>query len=312
MNTYEQDKAWKAINKFLPKEFQLTEANMPKEEFWEWKGNQIHLDRYPNPDAKYRIFLHHGVGTNGRQLSMIFGHKMAALGYDVVAVDNLGYGMTEVNQKDITYDDWVNMFVDFIRAETDRDPKKVILYGLSAGGMMAYHAAAIYKNVSGIIGMCFLNMRDSETLKTASIFRFVGQLAPLNLKILVGLSIKRLAIPMKWIGKMHTLVNDKKALKFFLKDKNSSGASVQIQFMKTWQEYQPALEPADFDICPILLTQPAEDKWTPLRLSRIALKDVKAPFTVKMLENGSHYPIEQPALNQLTQYADEFIQSLNK
>jgi len=61
-----------------------------------------------------------------------------------------------------------------------------------------------------------------------------------------------------------------------------------------------------------LLTQPVEDKWTPLRLSKIALKDVKAPFTVKMLENGSHYPIEQPALNQLTQYANEFIESLNE
>ncbi|HVZ98159.1 MAG TPA: hypothetical protein VG847_14855, partial [Chitinophagaceae bacterium] len=104
MRSYSTNEAWKQLNALLPKDFQLNENNLPIEETWEWNGNQMHLDRYPNPEAAYRIFLHHGVGTNGRQLNMIFGHKMAALGYDVVAMDNLGYGMTEVNQKDITYD----------------------------------------------------------------------------------------------------------------------------------------------------------------------------------------------------------------
>ena len=103
MKSYNSNTTWKQLNELLPIDFQIKEDNLPVEETWDWKGNKMHLDRYPNEAAEYRIFLHHGVGTNGRQLNMIFGHKMAALGYEVVAMDNLGYGLTEVNQKDITY-----------------------------------------------------------------------------------------------------------------------------------------------------------------------------------------------------------------
>ncbi|MCA8141148.1 hypothetical protein [Burkholderia multivorans] len=49
---------------------------MPTEEFWEWRGNKVHLDRYLNPNAPAKIILHHGVGTNGRQLNLIVGKPM--------------------------------------------------------------------------------------------------------------------------------------------------------------------------------------------------------------------------------------------
>ena len=99
MKSYQSNTAWKQINALLPEDFQIKDNNLPLEEVWDWKGNKIHLDRYKNPNSEYRIFLHHGVGTNGRQMNMILGHKLAKLGYDVVAIDNLGYGMTEVNKK---------------------------------------------------------------------------------------------------------------------------------------------------------------------------------------------------------------------
>lgn len=313
MKTYEKDNtAWRAINALLPKDFQITEKNKPLEEVWEWRGNKMHLDRYPNPQSPYRIFLHHGVGTNGRQLNMIFGHKMAELGYDVVAMDNLGYGMTEVTQKDITYSDWVQAFADFVNAETKKDYKKPILYGLSAGGMICYNASCFMDEVYGIIGMCFLQ-NDSKYIgyKTAK-YGWSNSIVFPTMNFFNKIGFKRLSLPMKSVSKMNTLVNNDKALKIFLKDEASAGANVQMQFLYEYTHYHLPKPVTEYDKCPILLTQPKKDLWTPLELSEISMKGIKAPFTVKILEGGGHYPMEEKALQQLITYADEFVKDLKK
>ena len=41
------------------------------------------------------------------------------------------------------------------------------------------------------------------------------------------------------------------------------------------------------------------------------MEGIKAPFTIKILEDAGHYPMEEKGLKQLIQYADEFIKSLN-
>ncbi len=311
MKTYQTNSYWEKINELLPSSFQIQQHNLPVEETWDWNGNKIHLDRYPNASATYRIFLHHGVGTNGRQLNMIFGHKMAALGYDVVAIDNLGFGMTEVNQKNITYEDWVHCYADFVNAETKRDYKKPILYGLSAGGMLTYNASYYIKEVYGIIGMCFLKNDDKivgdESAKYKGTNWFV---IPLS-QVLSKTFLRRIPISMKAVSKMNALVNNKTALDIFLQDPSSAANKVQLKFISGYMTYKSKVQVQDFDKCPILLTQPAADKWTPLFLSEISMKGIKAPFEIKFLEDGSHYPMEEKALIQLIQYADEFIKNLD-
>lgn len=311
MKTYQSNKAWKQLNELLPTDFQITDKNLPLEEVWQWKGNNIHLDRYPNPDAQYRIFLHHGVGTNGRQMNMIFGHQMAALGYEVVAIDNLGYGMTEVNQKDITYSGWVKCFADFVNSETKRDYKKPVLYGLSAGGMMCYNSACFMDEVYGIIGMCFLKNDDATVGKETAKFGWSNGFMFPAMNLLNKIGFKRLQLPMKAVSKMNYLCNNEKALQIFLDDNASAGAKVQMQFLYEYMHYHPPIPVTEFDKCPILLTQPDQDRWTPLPLTELSMKGIKAPFTIRLLENGGHYPMEQTALIQLIQYADEFIRSLN-
>ncbi|AZB07779.1 alpha/beta hydrolase [Chryseobacterium sp. G0162] len=310
MKTYQTNKAWKQLNELLPVDFQITDHNLPLEEVWQWKGNNIHLDRYPNPTAEYRIFLHHGVGTNGRQMNMIFGHQMAALGYEVVAIDNLGYGMTEVNQKDITYDDWVHCFADFVNSETKRDYKKPVLYGLSAGGMVCYNSACFMNEVHGIIGMCFLKNDDKTVGKETAKFGWANGFMFPMMNLLNTIGFKRFQLPMKAVSKMNFLTNNEKALKIFLNDDASAGANVQMQFLYEYMNYHLPIPVTEFNKCPILLTQPDKDRWTPLHLSQRSMKGIKAPFTVKLLENGGHYPMEKTALVQLIQYADEFITSL--
>lgn len=310
MKSYNTNAAWKEINALLPSEFRLTQNNLPLEESWDWKGNKMHLDRYPNPNSEYRIFLHHGVGTNGRQMNMVFGHKMAELGYDVVAMDNLGYGMTEVNQKDITYQDWVHSFSDFVNTETKRDYKKPILYGLSAGGMLIYNASCFINEVYGLIGMCFLQNDNKTVGNETAKFKGTNWFVIPAMQKLSKTSLKTKMIPMKEVSKMDALVNNDKALQIFLKDDASANAKVQLQFLSSYMSYEAPIPVEEYDKCPILLTQPELDRWTPLELSEISMKGIKAPFTVKTLEGGGHYPMEEKALKQLIQYADEFIKSL--
>jgi len=75
--SYQNQAAWQQIEQFLPQEFHIAKDQLPKEEWWAWNGHNIHLDTYRNPNAKIKVILFHGVGTNGRQMSMILGKPLA-------------------------------------------------------------------------------------------------------------------------------------------------------------------------------------------------------------------------------------------
>ena len=311
---YAEQKSWKEIANFLPEKLHFNENHHPKEEWWNWKGNKVHLDTFRNPKAKAKIILFHGVGTNGRQMSTIIGGPLAKDGFEVIAIDMPLYGLTEVNKDmTITYNDWVNLGNDYINYELSKDSRPIILYGLSAGGMETYHVACKNKKVKGIIGMTFLDQRDqrvrNETTKNSFWAHLGAPLSGISSKI--GLS--RFKMKMSICSKMNTLCNDEDALKIMLKDKTSGGNSVPLKFIHSYMTFIPEIEPEDFAICPILLTQPEKDRWTPLHLSTPFLNKVnKVPVKIETLENGGHYPIEQPALDQLHEYILEFINEIIK
>ncbi|MFC9392042.1 alpha/beta hydrolase [Streptomyces sp. NPDC057027] len=194
------------------------------------------MDRYPNPAAKAKVVLHHGVGTNGRQMSLILGAPLAKRGFETVALDNLGYGLTQVRPGSTpSYDDWVDLVVDSLAQEQSRDDRPIVLYGLSAGGMLTYHVAAKAPRgtLRGIVGMTFLD---------------------------------------------------------------------------SYATYTPAVEPPAFDACPVLLTQPAEDRWTPHHLSVPVLSRItKVPVETVMLDNAGHYPLEEPGLTQMQDAIADFV-----
>ena len=105
---------------------------------------------------------------------------------------------------------------------------------------------------------------------------------------------------MRLVSKMSALVNDPEALKVCLADKTSAGNSASVAFLDSYLNYVPAMAPEDFDVCPILLTQPAADRWTPLHLAESFLKRItKVPVETVLLQNAGHYPLEQPGLDQM-------------
>ena len=109
-------------------------------------------------------------------------------------------------------------------------------------------------------------------------------------------------------SKMSALVNDEGALRVMTADRTSGGNWVPIKFLDSYLNYSPAVEPEDFDACPILLTQPAEDRWSPLELSQPVLSRItKVPVTTVMLTNAGHYPIEEPGLRQMEDAIADFV-----
>ncbi|MFV0297520.1 MAG: alpha/beta hydrolase [Hyphomicrobiaceae bacterium] len=307
---YRDQQAWHRIQAHFPEKYQFSSADMPEEETWEWHGHKIHLDRYRRPDAPVRVVLFHGVGTNGRQMSTILGHPLAQSGIETVAIDMPGYGMTTVARgSHVTYDDWVQAGTDFVAAEMARDPRPIFLYGLSAGGMLTYHVASRSRvPIAGIIGMTFLDLRDRKVALGATLTPWLGRLSlpMLGLGKLPGL--RALKLPMWLVGKMHRLVNDRTAVREMIRDTTSAGTWVPLSFLQDFMTPKFDIEPEDFEVCPVLLTQPAMDGWTPLWMATSFIDRIgKVPTRTVMLENASHYPIEDPGLTQMHDAVLAFI-----
>lgn len=101
-------------------------------------------------------------------------------------------------------------------------------------------------------------------------------------------------------SKMSALCNDKECLKELLADPTSAGNRIPMKFIYSYMNYAPETEPENFDVCPVLLTQPEKDRWTPLALSQPFLDRIKkVPVKITVLEDGSHFPVEEMALEQL-------------
>lgn len=309
---YRDQQAWKDLQMFLPERLRLTDADAPQEEFWSYHGHEVHLDRYANPDAPAKVILHHGVGTNGRQLSMILGAPLARRGFETVALDNLGYGLTRVAPgANYSYSDWVDLVVDFIAKEQSRDDRPIVLYGLSAGGMLTYHVAAKAPKgtLRGIVGMTFLDQRSQQVRDETAHDLLTSRLGIPMMGLLSRTKAANLKYPMTLASKMSALANNEQAMKILLRDSTSASNWMSLRFLASYGSYAPAIEPEQFDRCPVLLTQPAEDRWTPLHLSEPFLSRIsKVKVEKVMLEHAGHYPMEEPGLQQMEDAIAGFVQ----
>lgn len=306
--TYASQQDWRTIQTFLPEQYRLTDDTTPKEEWWDHLGHRIHLDTYRRPEAPVRVILFHGIGTNGRQMSTILGRPLADLGYETISVDMPTYGVTEVAEGAlVTYDDWVQIGSDLIDKELGNDDRPIVLYGLSAGGMETYHVASRNGRVAGIVGMTFLDQESLRVRMATSFDPMSGVLGAGMMKALSRTRLRRARVPMHLVTKMRTLVNDRAARRACYADKTSAGNSATVAFLSSYLNFEPDVRPSEFDVCPILLTQPAADRWTPLKISEPFLEQIrKVPVKTVMLENAGHYPLEQPGLDQMVTAVESF------
>lgn len=307
LNSYKQDTVSAKIQEYLPQSNRLTKDNFPESDFLTMFNMNIHIDTYKTFHSKARLILFHGVGGNGRLLSFIALPLMKS-GFEVICPDLPLYGNTRYSQK-ITYDTWVSCGKEIVNYYQMSDNLPTFLFGLSAGGMLAYQVACECSNIKGLIFTCILDQRENEVTKHTANNLFLGMLAKPFVKIIQSFA-SNIKLPMKWIGNMKAIVNNKELATILMKDNKSAGVRVPIGFIHTMLNPQIKLEPEKFRSCPILLVHPDNDKWTNIKLSKIFFDRLVCQKQLVMLEGAGHFPIEKLGLKQMENACTAFLENL--
>jgi alpha-beta hydrolase superfamily lysophospholipase len=198
---------------------------------------------------------------------------------------------------------------DLIEAELARDGKPIVLFGVSLGGMLAYQAAARSRRPIGLVATTLADPRERTvrrgfarhpTLGTSGLW-LLERLAPIT---------DGLPLPMAWMSRMQHISNKRDLSKLVSRDRLGGGSWVPARFLRTFVTTAPAIEPEDFDVCPVLLAHPGVDRMTDIALSRRFFDRLRAPKRMVVLEGASHMPTEHPGVDQLEASVVEFMSAL--
>ncbi len=299
-----KNKYWEKIQDFLPEHNHVSEDYKPQEKWINCNGIDIRYDEYnPSANSKISIVVLHGVGGNGRLLSFI-AVPLVKAGFNVICPDLPGYGYTKIDSC-FDYSTWIEVGT-FMANEELKKGRRLFIFGLSAGGMLAYNVTCNISQVEGLIITNILDNRYQMVRDFSAKNKFHSRFGIKFLKILPDF-MKKNEIPVKSVANTRTIVNQKELLKIMLKDKVGSGSSVSIKFLLSMMDMIPFTEPEDFEICPVLMAHPEIDQWTPVKVSRLFFDRIKSEKKLVILENAGHFPIESPGLQQLEKACIEFI-----
>ena len=295
---------WQQVQAYLPEENRLTKANMPTEKTVSYHDIEIRYDEYiPKDTSNNTIIIFHGVGGNGRLLSFL-AVPLSKAGFNVICPDLPGYGYTKID-KLFDYSTWIEVGKFIVNREIQAG-RNAYVFGLSAGGMLAYNVTCKVKNVKGLI---ITNILDNR-LQIVRDYSAKNKLqSRIGIKILDILPtfLKRIKIPVKMVANMKKIVNNSELLTILLKDKVGAGSSISIYFLLSMMNSIPLIEPEEFNLCPVLLVHPEVDKWTPIEISRLFFDRIQSQKEIKILNNAGHFPIETPGLQQLENSSIAFL-----
>ena len=308
--SYIEQPYWQAFQQFFPASYRLNEQNSPIEYFWQWRQHQIHVDHFPLSNAKAKLILVHGLSTHGRHMSMILGKPMANAGYEVFSLDLPLYGLTRTDaKKEVLYEDWVQMLNDFISQEARKDDLPIFLYGLSAGGMLAYHAASQNPYVKGVMGSSFLDLSRPEVREqTIRFYRLLDHLMP-GLKLSGDTPIRHFRLPLTLVSKVRYTVNHPEAMNTLLLDPSSAGNRLSLGFFDSFIHYKPIPKQQKLNQPPLLLTLFENDSWTPSQVNHVFIRSLQPTNVhVENIPHAGHLPIEFEGLEHLHKTVINFIE----
>jgi alpha-beta hydrolase superfamily lysophospholipase len=295
---YVNEPGWRRIDALLPPGIRLDPANLPTEEWLTVGRFSVHLDCMRRPEAAATLILVHGAGGNGRLLAPYASFASAA-GYETVAPDLPGYGLTRVpNKSAIRYQDWRDVLAAVLEAQACRTTAPIIIFGLSMGGLLAYDATARTRIPIGLVASCFFDPREpAARLGGARWPWMVPVIEPLLMKLPPFL--QALPVPMRLVIKMRGVSNDPRLSEVIASDPRAGGSAMPAGFLQTFLASEPIVKPEAFDVCPVLLVHPADDRWTDVTFSRPFFDRLKVPKRLVMLTNAGHFPIEEPGVSEL-------------
>lgn len=182
----------------------------------------------------------------------------------------------------------------------------LFLFGLSAGGMLAYQIANKCANINGLMVTCILDQRNITVTKNTASNPLFGRIAKPFIAMVQSVA-GNIKIPMKWIGNMRAIVNNKELAALLMEDKKSSGAMVPLSFIHTMLNPVIEVEPENFDRCPVLLVHPGDDHWTDIELSNLFYNRLGCKKQTVILDGAGHFPIEELGLKQMERSCIEFL-----
>ncbi len=279
----------------------------PAEEWFVFADHQIHLDRLPGTTGTdTTVVLVHGGAGHGRLL-LPFALPLWARGFEVVAPDLPNYGRSIPGAERITLDVWVRILSALVDQEHARG-RRVVLYGLSIGGMTSYHVAAENPKVAAVVATTLLDLREGDARDAAASSRFMSRVvSPLGRALpwlFDGLMLRAGAV-----GRLEGMSPMRDLVDALDEDPRIGRVRMPAAFYRTLSERSPSREPEQFTT-PILLVHPGHDLWTPLALSRPFFDRIAGPRQIRVLGGGAHIPLEQPAFDELQRTVLAFLASL--
>jgi alpha-beta hydrolase superfamily lysophospholipase len=306
--SYDDEGEWRRYQAFFPPSMRCTSESLPVEEWWPWRGLEVHLDRLGARDASLKVIVLHGAGAYGRVMApaAVLAQRY---GFETVAPDLPGYGLTRVPWSSMNYSLWVDCVSDLIDREVARDGKPVVLFGVSLGGLLAYHAAAASKKVIGVVATTLADPREGSARRQLASHPLLGTLGLWLLERLAPLT-DGLPLPMAKVTKMDKISNDPRLSALVAGDRLGGGSWVPARFLRTLMTYAPLLEPEAFGVCPVLLVHPGADRMTPIAISRRFFDRLGCDKRMVILQGASHFPTEHPGVDQLEAEVTRFLGDL--
>lgn len=301
--TYAQQRAWEAYQPYLPPDLRCEGEAEPAEQYWDWDGHRIHLDRHVDAAAPVKLIALHGGGGNGRLVASV---GIAARGLaETVAPDLPGYGHTQLADGHVyTYADWVDCVETLVDAEASSDERPIVLFGASMGGMLAYDVAARSKRVRAVVATCLLEPRDPEVRR--AVVRHPALASGIPMLLALEPLIGRMRVPVRLLANVRAIANDPGLAKACLADPVGGGNRIPMSFITSWLQSERPVPPEQVDV-PMLLTHPGDDRWTPPHLSRSFLERIGGDTRYVELPNCGHFPVEEPGITLMAEAMNEFI-----
>lgn len=280
---------------FLPDDLHPEPGLHPESSWWRWRSAHIHIERIHRPDAPVRMLLVHGGGGHAATM-WPFAALAARSGFEVLIPDLPGYGRTDVRSAAaVRYSDWVDCVADLVRAEKAVDPRPLVVFGASMGGMLAYEAAARSGMVDAIAVTCLLDPRSPQARRAIGRYRWLGVIGASLLFPLLD----RIRVPMRLMANMNAMSNLPALTATVIADRRGGGVWIPLGFLRTYLRSAPLVEPENFTVCPVWLLHPGADRWTPLPVSQRFFDRIAAPKHLLVLDGAGHYPVEDPGIRQL-------------
>lgn len=271
-------------------------AATPRSEAFQWAGGTLRLDRHGPADAGATVVLVHGAGGYGRMFAPLAA-GLAAAGHEVVAPDLPGYGLSPAAWQAVDYGTWKQALLALIEAEYKRRPRPIVLLGASIGGYLAYLVTAESPWVQGLVATTLADPRDPDV--QAALVRQPWMRALLPTLRPTSRLTRGLRVPVRWFTHMQRMSRDPALTALVCADPLGGGNRVPLGLLASLFDTAPALEPEQFQRCPVLMLHPACDDWTPVAISDRFFQRLAAPKQRVLLDECGHFPIEQPGLDQL-------------